>query len=128
VPRAERHHERRRLGGREAHRTGEVVGVVDADDPVTLERLEVDLDQVPGQAGRDARHEEQPQVALDLVGVGPEVRSGVVEAHLAAREQVRHQCEQPGDLVGRGVCGLRRHRAPPAATARRRATTSSRSV
>ena len=44
--RAERHDERGGLRGREAHRAGEVVGVVDADDPVALERLEVDLDQV----------------------------------------------------------------------------------
>ena len=91
------------------------------------QRLEVDLDQVAGQPGRHPGHEQQPQVTLDLVGVGAEVGRGVLEAHLATREEVGHQREQARDLVGGGVAGLLAHDASAdPATARSRDTTSSR--
>ncbi len=47
---AQRDHERGRLGRGEAHRPREVVGVVDPDDAIALERLQVDLDEVTGEA------------------------------------------------------------------------------
>ena len=101
--------------------------MADSDMATTIEGLEVHLDEVAGQTRRHAGHEEQSQVALDLVGVGAEVGGGVLESYLAAGEEVGNQRQQACHLVGSGVAGLGGHgwASPGRATARSRVTTSS---
>ena len=115
--------------GRQPERTGEVVGVGHPDQPLALERLEVDVDQVIGVAAGEAAQEQDAEVLLELFGRYADHAGGLLERHLLATVEVGHQPQQATDLVAGGARGRGRAggaHAVTAAAARRRETTSSR--
>ncbi len=122
--RAERHHQRRRLGAAQPQRAAEVVGVGEPDHAVALlrvQRLHVDVDQVArSQAGQPAVPEHL-EVTHDLLGRDAEVACGLLERHLGVGVEVGHQRQQPRHLLAGAA-----HAGVPA-TAESRSTTRSRS-
>ena len=71
------------------------------------ERLEVDVDEVVGQALGQAAHEEHAQVLDQLLLRYAERGGGLVEAYSPAGVQERHQGEQARDLLLRSARGGR---------------------
>ncbi len=112
--------------GVEPEGSGQVVGVGHPDHPVTLERLEVDVDQVVGVAAGEPAQEQHAEVLVELFGGYADHARGLVEGHLLTTVEVGHQPEQPPHLVTGRTRGRGAHTSAPAA-ARRRVTTSSRS-
>src|SRR3954451_4154497 len=99
--RAQRGQQRQRLIGSEPQRPGQVVRVVDVDDAVTLGRLDVDLDQIAHLRTRKPAEPQHLQIRDDLLRPDAELLGDVVDPCAVVLSQVRHQGEQPLDLVTR---------------------------
>ena len=119
------------LGRRELERTRQVVRVGHPDHPVgvlSLERVQVDVDQVVGIATRQPAHEQHLHVGDEPRGGDPEVGSRLVHPHGPASVEVWHQAQQADDLVLGRSGGRGAHGAFPSTTAASLPTIASRSA